>query len=170
MNPKEENVVNVSDVQYWSEILFCNKILFRPVHENVGILGNKSGRHGCSTCLNEELIVKGKDIVVEDETDELRISIRDGHLSRSLYHKPTDNLTMLHFSSFHPKHVKKSIPYGQTLCIHRICSDEEERDRHLKVLKDALTGTGYDAQLIDRQFRHVTAKNHNDLLRRQTKD
>eukprot|EP00061_Rhincodon_typus_P006214 g26611.t1 len=42
--------------------------------------------------------------------------------------------------------------------------------RHVKVLKDALIGTGYDARLIDRQFRRATAKICNDLLRRQTRD
>eukprot|EP00061_Rhincodon_typus_P015879 g43803.t1 len=99
-----------------------------------------------------------------------RISIGDGHLSTSLYCKPVDNLMMLHFSSFHPKHIKTAIPYGQTLRIHRICSDEEERDGHLKVLKDAFIGTGYDAQLINRQFQHTTVKNRNDLLRSWTWD
>ncbi|XP_072436175.1 uncharacterized protein [Chiloscyllium punctatum] len=96
------------------------------------------------------------------------VSIKDGHLSTTLYHKPTDNLTMLHFSSFHPKHIKTAIPYGHALHIHRICSDEEERDEHLEVLKDALTRMGYDAQLIDRQFQRATARNCNDL-RRQTR-
>ncbi|XP_067859745.1 uncharacterized protein [Heptranchias perlo] len=99
-----------------------------------------------------------------------QISIKDGHLSTSLYRKPTDNLTMLHFSSFHPNHVKEAIPYGQALRIHRIYSDEEERDGHLQTLKDALVRTGYDALLIDRQFRRATAKNRIDLLRRQTRD
>ncbi|XP_072422902.1 uncharacterized protein [Chiloscyllium punctatum] len=80
------------------------------------------------------------------------VSIKDGHVSTTLYRKPTYNLTMLHFSSFHPKHIKTAIPYGQALRTHQICSDEEECDRHLEVLKDALTRTGYDAQLIDRQF------------------
>eukprot|EP00061_Rhincodon_typus_P005579 g25266.t1 len=37
------------------------------------------------------------------------ISIKHGHLSTSLYRKPTDNLTMLHFL------------YGQALHIHKIC-------------------------------------------------
>eukprot|EP00061_Rhincodon_typus_P012599 g38439.t1 len=48
----------------------------------------------------------------------------------------------------------------------------EERDGHLKVLKGTLIGTGYDAQLIDCQFRHAIARNHNDLLRepRDTSD
>ncbi|XP_067832584.1 uncharacterized protein [Heptranchias perlo] len=99
-----------------------------------------------------------------------RISIKDGHLSTSLYRKPMDNLTMLHFSSFHPNHVKEAIPYGQALRIHRVCSDEEERDGHLQTLKDALVRTGYDARLIDRQFRRATAKNRIDLLRRLTWD
>ncbi|XP_072433467.1 uncharacterized protein [Chiloscyllium punctatum] len=96
------------------------------------------------------------------------ISIKDGHLSTSLYRKPTDNLTMLHFSSFHTKHIKTAIPYGQALRVHQICSDEEECDEHLEVLRDALIRTGYDAQLIDCQFRRVTARNCSDLLRRQT--
>ncbi|XP_072371520.1 uncharacterized protein [Scyliorhinus torazame] len=98
------------------------------------------------------------------------ISIKDGHLSTSLYREPTDNLTMLHFSSFHPKHIKEAIPYGQALRIHRICSDEEERNRHLQTLKDALVRTGYAARLIDRQFQRATARNRTDLLRRQTWD
>eukprot|EP00061_Rhincodon_typus_P000918 g13191.t1 len=46
----------------------------------------------------------------------------------------------------------------------------KEQDRHLKVLKDALTGTGYDAHLIDHQFQHAAVKNRKDLLRRQTQD
>eukprot|EP00061_Rhincodon_typus_P005471 g25019.t1 len=76
---------------------------------------------------------------------------------------------MLHFSSFHPKHIKEAIPYRQALHIHRICSDEEECDRYLKVLKDPLIRMGYDAQLIGHQFQIATAKNRNDLLRRQDK-
>eukprot|EP00061_Rhincodon_typus_P009377 g32837.t1 len=48
-----------------------------------------------------------------------------------------------------------------------ICSDEEECDGHLKILKDALKGMGCNAQLIDHQFQRATVKNRNSLLRRQ---
>eukprot|EP00061_Rhincodon_typus_P006775 g27766.t1 len=72
--------------------------------------------------------------------------------------------------SFQPKHTKKAIPYKQALHIHRTCSDEEQRNRHLSALKDALIRMRYGAKLIDRQFRRATAKNRNDLLRRQTWD
>eukprot|EP00061_Rhincodon_typus_P007228 g28729.t1 len=98
-----------------------------------------------------------------------RISIKDRQLSTSLYRNPTETLMMLHFSSFHSNHIKEAIPYGQALCIDSICSDEKEHDGHLKALKDALIRTGYNAQL-NHQFRHVTVKNRNDLLRRQTQD
>ncbi|XP_078083736.1 uncharacterized protein LOC144503102 [Mustelus asterias] len=77
---------------------------------------------------------------------------------------------MLHFSSFHPKHVKEAIPYGQALRIHRICSVKEDRNRNLQTLKDALIRAGYGARLIDRQFRRATAKNRTNLLRKQTRD
>eukprot|EP00061_Rhincodon_typus_P017514 g46232.t1 len=69
-----------------------------------------------------------------------------------------------------PEMLMNSVQHGQVLRIDRICSDEEESNGHLKVLKDTLVRMGYDAQLIDRQFRHATAKNCNDLLRTQAQD
>eukprot|EP00061_Rhincodon_typus_P015603 g43373.t1 len=69
-----------------------------------------------------------------------------------------DNLTMLHFCRFCPKHIKEAITYGQAPPIQRICSDEEEGDGHLKILKNALIKMGYDARLINRQFRRATVK------------
>eukprot|EP00061_Rhincodon_typus_P017849 g46740.t1 len=77
--------------------------------------------------------------------------IKDGQLSISLYRNPTDNLTMLHFPSFHPKHIKTAIPYGQAPYIREICLVEEEHDRNLK-------------------FQHATVKNRSELLTRQTRD
>eukprot|EP00061_Rhincodon_typus_P017163 g45737.t1 len=99
------------------------------------------------------------------------ISTKDGHLSTSHYRKPMDNLTMLHISSHHSKHVKRSHPLRKkALRTHRTCSNEEECDGHLQMLKDALIRTGYDAQLINRQFQCATRSNHKDLLRRRAQD
>eukprot|EP00061_Rhincodon_typus_P013596 g40063.t1 len=54
--------------------------------------------------------------------------------------------------------------------MHRICSDKEKHDGHLNMCKDTFIRTGYDAQLIDHQFSCATAKNRDNLLRRQTQD
>eukprot|EP00061_Rhincodon_typus_P004954 g23811.t1 len=46
------------------------KVLVKPVHEDVGILGSKFGPHGRSLCLDEELVVEDEDFVAENEADE----------------------------------------------------------------------------------------------------
>ena len=48
---------------------------------------------------------------------------QQGKLHTSLYTKPTDSHLYLHYSSFHPKHQKQSLPYSQALRLRRICSD-----------------------------------------------
>eukprot|EP00061_Rhincodon_typus_P005975 g26130.t1 len=69
------------------------------------------------------------------------ISIRDGHLSTSLYHKPMDNFMMLHFSIFHPQRIKTAIPYeqyfpGAEKLRHVLCSLQHiiDDDEHLAMI------------------------------------
>ena len=35
-------------------------------------------------------------------------------------------LSYLHFSSFHPDHCKRAIPYSQFLRFRRLCSDDDD--------------------------------------------
>ena len=51
-------------------------------------------------------------------------------LTTSLYVKPTDSASYLHFDSAHPKHCIQGIPFGQFLRICRICSDEQDSFDH----------------------------------------
>ena len=96
-----------------------------------------------------------------------RVHIRHGHLTTSLYRKPTDNPQMLHSTSFHPRHVKDAIPYGQALRISRICSDNKDRDRHLLELQNTLQRSGYRGESIRRQFTKATRQRREDLLTRR---
>ena len=46
----------------------------------------------------------------------------DGKLTTDLHTKPTDAHLYLHYTSYHPQHQKKSIPYSQAVRLRRICS------------------------------------------------
>ncbi len=44
-----------------------------------------------------------------------KVHLEDGKLWTNLYSKPTDSHSYLHYSSAHPLHSKKSLPYSQLL-------------------------------------------------------
>ena len=98
-----------------------------------------------------------------------RISVVDDHLTSSLYRKLIDDLNLLHCSNFHPKHVRKSISYAQSLLYHWIFSDTFDCDRHLKILKALLKGNmiGYNNTLVDCQFLPATRISKNEIFRRR---
>ena len=61
---------------------------------------------------------------------DLKVSLAKGKLSAALHIKPTDCHQYLHYSSRHPEHTKRSIVYSQLLCVSRICSRENDFNRH----------------------------------------
>ena len=57
------------------------------------------------------------------------VSISNGHLTTSIYKKPTDRASYLHGSSSHPPHTTRSIVYSQALRYNCICSDTMDCDK-----------------------------------------
>ena len=55
----------------------------------------------------------------------------DGSLSSDLYTKPTDKHQHLLYSSCHPLHTKKAIPFSLALRLRRICSTDATRAAQL---------------------------------------
>ena len=53
-------------------------------------------------------------------------------LETDLYQKPTDRNNYLHYTSAHPVKSKDSIQYSQFLRIKRICTNDEDSERHIK--------------------------------------
>ncbi|XP_060556022.1 uncharacterized protein LOC132716717 [Ruditapes philippinarum] len=80
----------------------------------------------------------------------LDVTVKDlkGKLSTTLYTKPTDAHMYLHYSSFHPRHQKASIPYSQAVRIRRICSTDEQFEICTKQLTENLIARGYPRKLI----------------------
>ena len=50
---------------------------------------------------------------------DLTLYLRDGFIYTDIYAKPTDSHLYLPFSSSHPFHCKRAIPYGVALRIKR---------------------------------------------------
>ena len=72
-----------------------------------------------------------------------------------LYIKATDYNQCLHYTLLHPYHTKRSIVYSQALRVSRICSFEEDFERHRNQMKFRFSNRGYHKSLIDQEVEKV---------------
>ncbi|XP_065445349.1 uncharacterized protein LOC135982467 isoform X2 [Chrysemys picta bellii] len=99
------------------------------------------------------------------------VQISDGHINTTLYRKPTDRYTYLHASSFHPRHITRSIVYSQALRYNRICSNPSDRDKHLQDLYQAFVKLQYPPGEVRKQIDRARRVPRNHLLQdRPNKD
>lgn len=91
----------------------------------------------------------------------------NGYISTDLYTKPTDSHLYLHYSSFHPKHQKRSLPYSQALRLRRICSTDSLFDQASQTLIKNFTLRGYPIKLIKSAVTKARTMNRDDLLQSQ---
>jgi len=85
-----------------------------------------------------------------------------------LYIKPTDKKQYLHFTSAHPTHIKKAIPYSQALRYKRIIDKNEILLTELDNLKTKFIARGYPKTEIERQINRVHSLNRLDTLKYKT--
>lgn len=90
--------------------------------------------------------------------------IDNGVVKTKLYIKPTDKKQYLHFSSAHPAHVKKSIPFSQALRYRRITCDDDILQHELTDLKQKFLSRGYPSSLVEEQLEKVKELNRADTL------
>ncbi|XP_065436529.1 zinc finger protein 577-like [Chrysemys picta bellii] len=84
---------------------------------------------------------------------------------------PTDRYTYLHASSFHPRHITRSIVYSQALRYNRICSNPSDRDKHLQDLYQAFVKLQYPPGEVRKQIDRARRVPRNHLLQdRPNKD
>ena len=96
--------------------------------------------------------------------DTTAILTTEGRLQSTLYCKPTDTHSYLHFTSCHPHHVCKSLPYSQFLRVIKICSVVEDRDIHLNLMKTHFIKRGYPLPLLEQCKRKALLKTRDELL------
>lgn len=86
-------------------------------------------------------------------------------LKTDLFCKKTDTHQFLEFSSCHPFHTKRSIPYSQTLRLRRICSDDRDFFKRVGELKGYLKARGYDMGMVEKQVIEALKINREESLR-----
>ena len=66
--------------------------------------------------------------ITETELPFLDINLRiaEDRIQTSIFYKETDTHNYLLFSSFHPDHCKRAIPYNQFLRLRLLCSDDDD--------------------------------------------
>ncbi|CAJ0921503.1 unnamed protein product, partial [Ranitomeya imitator] len=72
----------------------------------------------------------------------------NGTISTDLYTKTTDRNSLLHFTSFHPPAVKKSIPIPQFQRVERIVTDSDTKNQRLKEMEEKFSERSYAKTLL----------------------
>ena len=91
-----------------------------------------------------------------------------GNITTDLYVKPTGTQQYLMATSCHPNHTKRSIPYGQALCILRICSSKESAKIRCTELVDCLVRRGCNKRKTNKQIERAFTNFSNSPTGRQS--
>ncbi|XP_071989321.1 uncharacterized protein [Engystomops pustulosus] len=84
--------------------------------------------------------------------------------------KQTATNSLLSFTSFHPKHLRQSIPVGQFLRLRRNCSDIADFRKHAKDLTGRFRARGYPKKVISKAFVRARDSDRQTLLQVKTRD
>lgn len=99
---------------------------------------------------------------------DVRVNVNGDELNTDVYTKPTNSKAYLHFSSDHPKYMKKSIPLGLAMRAKRICSSSKDFIRQTQDIGKNLHGRGYPDLLIKNGIKRVEGMNRKILLENAT--
>ena len=104
--------------------------------------------------------------ITETELPFLDINLRisEDRIQTSAFYKETDTHNNLHFSSFHPDHCKRAIPYSQFLRLRRLCSDDDDFLIKAREMMTFFTQRGYPLTSLEQDLRKVTTIGRPDAL------
>ena len=88
----------------------------------------------------------------------------DGSIVTDLYNKPTDSSNYLLYTSAHPMHCKRGIPFSQYLRIRRICSETSDFIKHSIEKGRHFIRRGYPLDLVVDSFTKALHKQRSVLL------
>ena len=94
----------------------------------------------------------------------------DGDIITSLYCKPTDSHNYLLYSSEHPRHLLRGIPYSQFLRVRRICSNILDFRQNSLMLATHFIRRGYPHKLISEALKRAESQHRPTLIAQNAPD
>ena len=95
---------------------------------------------------------------------DILVSINGNKLTTSVFYKPTDSHSYLLYSSSHPSHTKRSIPFSQFLRLRRLCSEDEDFHTKSLEMRNFFVQRGYPTPLLDTALTKATQIPRSDTL------
>ena len=89
---------------------------------------------------------------------------KEGKIHFDLYSKETDTFNYLPFSSCHPRHCVRNIPYSLARRIVVIISEQHNVIKQLKLLKRRLLNKGYPEKLIEESINRAKTVSRDEIL------
>ena len=78
-----------------------------------------------------------------------------GYLNTDVYQKPTDTHPYQHWTSAHPHHLKRCIPYSQALRLRQICSWTDTVRKRIIEYSDFFVARGYERGKVLNEMQRV---------------
>jgi hypothetical protein len=85
-------------------------------------------------------------------------------LYTTLYNKPTDTHSYLHYSSCHPHHQKTGGPYSQLLRVRLICSKDTDFEFNALKIVAFYKNRGYPTRILHEHLEKVRTLQRSNLL------
>ncbi|XP_069601617.1 uncharacterized protein [Ranitomeya imitator] len=98
---------------------------------------------------------------------DIRLSLERSSIICTLYRKPTSTNSLLHYSSFHPQHLKNGIPKGQFLRLKRNCSKEAEFVQQSRDLSERFKRRGYPQKSISKAYQYARQQDRKSLFKKK---
>ena len=98
---------------------------------------------------------------------DVMVSLEDGFLQTDLYSKPTDTFSYLHWTSCHPFHTRKSIPYSLAFRLVRLCSSAKRLSVRLSEMTEHLISRGFPKKHIDSAIQKACQSSRTQALKRK---
>ena len=101
------------------------------------------------------------DLTISTSVNFLDVTVtnEEGHLRTSVYHKPTTEPYILPYTSDHPRHIHRNIPYAALLRAARICSHVDDFNSERLRVDMSLLLNNYPPSYIIKQFHRFFTRN-----------